>query len=368
MMKNYLGRCLMMNKEEKLDIQKFTKDFFFEIGAIVDEKSYALLEVLIPQDYVSFFNSEIMLIAFDPEVAEEENVPFITIGSPLLEKILDFILDKQMIIKRHIVFERLSLPDSALDNIKKNYHFNKCRTPEIKDSNIEEHHFLSFLFQITISSDEREKMLKSITVDLHKNTYEAEIGAAIQNALFRKEKSEIYPIPELLSLDKVYKTAKNTIFSIAKEEKELFEEELEKYKNSELEQLKSFYKKTEAELIKRLNKEKERITSDLEKQEKRIESLKNKIEANQRDRKRRINDIIEKYSSEVEIKLSSLIYYTMPRIRTVLSLQQKQNFYELELLYNPLLYEFEKPLCPKCGKEFTDIYFKKSQAMCRNCV
>ncbi len=358
----------MMNNEEKLDIQKFVRDFFYEIGAVVDAKSYALLEVLMPQEYVSFFNREIMLIAFDPEVAEEENVPFITIGSPLLEKILDLILDKEMIIKRNINFERLSLPASGLDNIKKNYHFNKCRTPEINDSIIEEHHFLSFLFQITITSDEREKMLKSITVDLHKNTYEAEIGAALQNALFRKEKSEIYPIPELVSLDKVYKTAKNTIFSIAKEEKELFEERLEKYKKNELEQLKSFYKKTEEELRKRLNKEEERITSDQEKQEKRIGSLKNKIEANQRDRKRRINDIIEKYTSEVEIKLSSLIYYTMPRIRTVLSIQQKQNFYELELLYNPLIYRFEKPLCPQCGKKFTDIYFKKGQGVCRDCI
>src|SRR5690554_4835809 len=138
MMKHYLERCLMTNKQGKLDLQKFVIDFFREIGAIVEVKSFAFVEILIPEEYIDYFNDEVIYIAFDQEVAEEEGVPFITIGSPFLEKILDFILNKQFVIKRDITFNNLSLPDNAISIIKDKYYFNKCRFPEIRDSLIEE--------------------------------------------------------------------------------------------------------------------------------------------------------------------------------------------------------------------------------------
>ncbi len=48
----------------------------------------------------------------------------------------------------------------------------------------------------------------------------------------------------------------------------------------------------------------------------------------------------------------------MPKIRVFLSIQQKQKFHELELLYNPLLYKFEDPICPLCNvsKNHFDAY------------
>jgi len=368
MMKNYLERCLMTNKQGKLDLQKFVIDFFREIGAVVEVKSFAFVEILIPEEYIVYFNDEIIYIAFDPEVAEEEGVPFITIGSPFLEKILDFILNKQFVIKRDITFNHLSLPDNAINIIKDKYYFNKCRLPEIRDSLIEEHHFLSFIFQLSITADERENMLRTVTIDLYKNRSVSEMGKALQGAFFSNGKSGIYPLPPLVSVNEACQTAKKSILELADEEKKNFEKRVQKYRDEELDQLKDFYDKTENELKNHLEREELRVDVDSEKQQKKIDRLAQKIEANQLDRQRRFQDIIDKYTSDVEIKLSSLIYYTMPKIKVFLSIQQKQKFHELELLYNPLLYKFEDPICPLCNKKFQIIYFINQEAVCSECA
>ncbi|HLV10185.1 MAG TPA: YqhG family protein, partial [Halanaerobiales bacterium] len=226
----------------------------------------------------------------------------------------------------------------------------------------------SFIFQLSITADEREDMLRTVTIDLYKNRSVSEMGKALQKVFFNNGKSGIYPLPPLVSINKAFQTAKKSILELADEEKKNFEKRVQKYKEEELNQLKDFYAKTEKELKSRLEREELRADVDSEKQQQKTDRLAQKIEANQRDRRRRYQDIISKYTSEVEIKLSSLLYYTMPKIKTFLSIQQKQKFLELELLYNPLSYKFEDPICPLCNKEFQKIYFKNHEAVCSECA
>ena len=102
------------NKENKLDVQKFVMDFFNCIDAVVDPVSYAYLEILVPDQYTTYFGNQELRLAFDPEVAEEKGAEFITIGSPLLDKIINKILSQKKVLQRYIIVDQVQLPGAFL--------------------------------------------------------------------------------------------------------------------------------------------------------------------------------------------------------------------------------------------------------------
>ncbi|MFW6308949.1 MAG: hypothetical protein ACOC1S_02925 [bacterium] len=353
-----------MMKDNKLDIQKFITDFFESIGGVVDTVSYAYVEILLPEEYLSYFNKQELYLAFDPEVAEEKDAEFITIGSPLLDKIIDLIISRKKVLVRHINLKNVRLPSEPITLIDNTFNFYKCRTPEIKNTVIEEHHYLAFIFEINLTSDEKEKYLDKVFVDMHRGQLVDHMEESLENILYSQDRRDYYPVAPLIELDKAFYLALNEVEDISAKRKKNFENRLDKYRIQELKQVKQFYRKKRNELEEKLNNLKEKIVQN---KEKKLNRVKQKLEANAVNKKRRLEDITEKYSCEVDIKLDSLIDYTLPRIRTYISLQQRQNFHQLELLFNPLMRKFEPLLCSNCEREITNIFINDNHPYCEQC-
>lgn len=365
-------------ESHQINIQQYITDFFHHIGAMVEVPTYALLEVLIPEEYLDYFEGEeVLRLAFDPEVAEEEQAPFIIPGSPLLDTINTIILQEEKVLWRHVLVDSTSLPGHIQKRINKEFTFFKCRPPILLDQRLEEHHYMVFLFQISLISDERIEHLERIPVDLHKNLPEIEIIEPLESAFYQTKKNQILPMPPMVGLYKALETGLEKVQEIGEEHKREFQKRLKRFKEEEMEKLHSFYTQTEREMQEKLEKlegiedledrEDREDREDKERDQKKKENLLQKIEANALDRERRIQDIEEKFSCRIEMSLKGLIIYSIPKIRIYLDLQQRQETYQLEVLYNPLTYQVEEPLCNRCKKRMRSIYFKNREALCSLC-
>lgn len=367
-----------MNSNEdrrQINIQQYVTDVFHHLGAMVEVPTYALLEVLIPEEYLSFFQGEeVLRLAFDPEVAEEEEAPFIIPGSPLLDTINSIILHEEKVLWRHILVDSTNLPDHIHERIPQEFTFFKCRPPRVLDHRLEEHHYLVFIFQTSLISDERVEHIDRVPVDLHHNIPHVEITPYLESAFYQEKRDLVLPMPPMVTIDRAVERALEKAEEMGREHKRELEKRLERFKEEEMEKLQSFYHRTEMELRGKLERieyleklEREEKGEDSEKNRKKIETLLQKIEANDLDKKRRIEDIEEKFSCKIEIRLQALITYTLPKQRIYLQLQQRQETYEQELFYNPLTHQVEEPICKRCKKRMRTIYFKNREPLCSDC-
>ena len=355
---------MVVRDQKAMDLQQFVIDFFQQLGALVELPSYSLVEVIIPDDYSPYFEGESFLrLSFDPEVAEEEEAAFITHGSPLLDTITDLILQEVKMLKRHINLSSPLLPDNIEERIKSQITFQKSRPPEFISSEIREHHFLEVIFLLSLISDEREEKLEGVVVDLNRGCIARGMESRINQALFEQKRAQLYPLSRVITMGQALLLARDEVDRRAAVHNKRFMKRIASFKERELDKIRGFYWRTEQELRERME-----ALNGKEGAEKRLENLQQKLRANTIDRERRIADIEDKYSSQVEIEVDSLILYSLPRFRVEFSVQQRDKRYRHQLLYNPLLQQIDPPVCSKCQSSLPDSYWIEGEFFCPQCL
>lgn len=350
-------------EKRKINILEYVKNFLQRRGAVVEIPSFAFMEVLLPGELQPHFGGEEFLpLAFHPEVAEEEEVPLVIPGSPILDIINSLILKEEKVLRRHILVDSTARPNHLPEKIQHDFTFNKCRPPQITGHRLEEHHYLVFIFHISLISDERVEHMEPIPIDTHLNLPQLEIATSLEKAFYQQQPETILPIPPRKDLCQIIPAAQKKVEEVTCLHKKNLEKRLHPFKQDELEKMQAFYEQTERELRQKLSR-----LEDIPKNEKKKENLLSKLRSNEIDQERRRADIQEKFSIKSHIKLSALLHYSLPKIRIFLNLQKRQNTILYQILYNPLSQELERPLCQVCGTQMKEIFFTGKKGVCSSC-
>lgn len=333
-------------KNNPYSVQDFVVRTLESFGALVEQKEYALIEALVPDTLAERFNGKnMLLLAFDYEVAQEnESCEFVTFGSYILDEVTKLALSRGQTIECFIPVERLELPSKIEEMIQEAVYFVKCRPPELKKHFITEHCYYRFNFHCAYHCDEKQEDILPVLVDMNTGRQDDEV----QQLLFEVEKvvplhKRQYILPSIPMIDD--KDAYALACAAAKpkitEAMKKMNRSMAVLQNQEMSKVARFYQNTINDLERRLSR-----SQDLN----RMERLKKQIDAAKIDEKRRKLDVKEKFSVDAVVSLDSIVVYRLPNIHIILEIQQKDKFFEFEVIFNNLSRKIETPLCPKCGR------------------
>jgi hypothetical protein len=313
-----------------IEIQRFTLETIENIGGIVVPLEYALVDVIIPEEYKDFFQNKTELkLAFDFEVAQENlDAEFITFGSYIFNSVVDIANTSALTTVRYAVIDRLSCSNPSTKIRQSLSVHDHSKINILKEESIMVPVIL-FNFRAGYSSDIQVTEDVSIWV----NTYNHSICQDLRGVNIFYENQPIYD----LSIDKkfsivrafevAYKQAKDECNNRSKDYSR--EADLKK----ETHRIKSYYKELELENNKRLHR---KGISEEKKME--IES---KTEALKLECSKQLTEMKEKHTIKVEIHLMNGIMYYVPCIKYWYELIERKNIEKFSAIYNPILKRFE---------------------------
>jgi len=327
-------------------IQDFVVRTLESFGALVEQKGYALVEALIPDCLAEKFNGKNLLdLAFDYEVARENpGSRFVTFGSFILDKVTELALSKGRVVECFIPVEKLDISPRIREMVQEAIYFTKCRPPRLKSWVAYEHCYYRFNFHAIYHCDENQEEILPVLVDMSTGRQDDEVQQLLdemEKVLPAEKRQYILPQAPAISESDAYALACAAAKSRIGEATERINLAQAVLKNREMARVARFYEDTIKELEKKLSK-----TQD----EKRADRIKKQIEAARSDKNRRCRDVEEKYSVDAVVSLDSMVMYRLPKLHLNLEIQQKDEFFNFEVIYNTLSRKIETPLCPGCGR------------------
>lgn len=330
--------------EETPRLQKFVVDYLQRAGAVADQAGYAALEVLLPEDLVGHFGEEQLLLAFDYEVAEEnEGSLFITHGSPFLDKTVESVLQSLgRCTTRYRSGPPPELPRNFEQKVLAKLEFQRCRPPRISMHTVEEYVFYGFNFRCTFRSHEKSDQIVPIVLNGSNGQAQPDFLLHWQKNASVEEREHSLPRAQIIPEATLYKIACREAEQAVQVRAEKILAQGAGQKKKELEKIASYYNELVAELQKKLVGTEDSVKkARLEKQ----------LTATLADRERREKDASERYGVEVEIRLDHVVTYHVPCLWAKLELMHKDKVLFYPVIYNPIINGIETPVCEHCGQQ-----------------
>lgn len=315
-----------------MEHQKFVTAVIQALGGIVEPIEYGLCQVLIPNEYISYFSGKSeMLLSFDYEVASEnEDSEFVTFGSFILDQVIELAtkIPKSMI--RYINVDKLAVyrPEEKIKNyLGQEYERAKI---SILDEKSVYGIWCLFLFRMVYTSDERIEQTKEIWINMVNGKNDEDMAKSNANLFYEEKSTEKLPICCEMNFQNAfeigYKYAKTESTNIANS----MTKEVEL--NKEIERIKGYYEQLVLEnkkAMKRKNISEEHLKKLIEKekimkleQEKQIYEMKNKL----------------KY--QLNIWLDQGITYFVPLIAYHIEIEHQREKKEKIIYYNTVTKKF----------------------------
>lgn len=317
-----------------MELQRFVTEVIEAVGGMVIPLEYALVNVVLPEEYKEHFSGESELnLAFDFEVAQENpDAEFITFGSSILDGIIDIANTKAFSAVRYGIVERLSVSQQE-DKIKRFLESFYDRIIQLKVLNEKKvmglwavyHFHVEYISDVQIN-DEIE-----IWVNLINQRVSPEMMSAKSNIFYETEPVYSYPYPVVIDIPGAYEVACRQVgLEIENKSSSYFRQaDLEK----ELERIRGYYDDLDSENKKRL----ERKGATEEKKQEVIQ----KGEALKLERQKQLQEIENKYKIKAKSRLMHGILYEIPLIKYDITVTTRESSEEKTLFYNPVLKAFE---------------------------
>lgn len=313
-------------------LQKFVTDVIEGMGGVVQPVEYALCQVLIPEEYKSYFQDKTELeLAFDFEVAQENpQSEFITFGSYILEQILAIANQTAVNSLRFAEIERRTLANP----LKKITDFLHGENGKI--SILDEIHVMGvwavFQFHIAFVSDEKEEGAEEVWINLLTGE-QAETMKKEQNSIiYESNPLYNYPIPAELDMEKAFATAYNHVKTKTEiqQKQRIQGEQLQK----DVDRIETYYQ----ELLHENNRRTQRKGLS----ESKIQEITAKSKAIQVEMDKQTEEIRKKYQGQVDISIDHGIMYFVPLLQYDIEILFRSERKEQTLYYNPITKKFEK--------------------------
>lgn len=330
--------------EETPGLQKFVVDYLQRAGAVADQAGYAALEVLLPEDLVGHFGEEQLLLAFDYEVAEEnEGSLFITHGSPFLDKAVESVLQSfGRCTTRYRSGPPPELPRNFEQKVLTKLEFQRCRPPKVSMHTVEEYVFYGFNFRCTFRSHEKSDEIVPIVLNGSNGQAQPDFLLNWQRNASAEEREHSLPRARIMPEATLYKIACGEAEQAVQTRAEKVLAQGAGQKKKELAKIAGYYSELVAELQKKLVGTEDPVKkARLEKQ----------LAATLADQVRREKDASERYGVEVEIRLDHVVTYHVPCLWAKLELMHKDKVLFYPVLYNPSHNGIETPVCERCRRQ-----------------
>lgn len=314
------------------DLQQFTTKFFDTLGAAIIEIDYALIQVLVPDEYIDIFKKAELKLCFDYEVyLENQEYELVTFGSFILDKILDLSFKLSNTTIRYAIAENLTVTDAEKKII------NFLNLDRVNIEIIEEakliNYFTKYSFKVSYISDNTIEEFENVVVDMCSNSISQEFCNNLDSVFYETE--PIYEFPLNCNIDFLhgFKTAL---------------EELDVIKNLKLDKLSNNLTLTkESERINlyyaSLKEEAEKRMARKNLSEEKINEYKHKIEIYNLENNRQLTEIVEKYKVKSQIFFENAVIYAVPVICFTYKITGRNvSDEDFKCFYNTVLKKFSK--------------------------
>lgn len=240
--------------EETPDLQKFVVDYLQRAGALTEQENYAALGVLFPDDLIGYFGEEQLLLAFDYEVAEEnEGSLFITHGSPFLDKTVESVLQSYgRFTVRYWSGPIPELPRNFEQKVLAKLDFRRCRPPKVSMHLAEECAFYEFNFRCAFRSHEKSEEVVTVVLNGSNGQVQTNFFQSWQKKIPAEEREYSLPRAKLLPLDGLYRTACRNAEQATQKWAEMIMAQGAWQKKKELTKIAGYYCELAAEIQKKL--------------------------------------------------------------------------------------------------------------------
>lgn len=315
-----------------IQLQKFVTDVIESLGGVSEPVEYALCEVMIPEEYASYFHQRTELtLSFDFEVAQENpDSEFVTFGSYILQQVLTLVRTNAVHTIRFAEIDRLTLANP----LKKITTFLQDEPGKLTIHN--EQKLLGawavYQFRVGLIADDKEETTEHVWVDLITGERSETMENIQDHIIFQNEPLYSFPVPELIDIQESFQTAYQSIFQSA---------ESEKIRLAESPQVKKDINRIENYYNDLLQENDKKITRKGV-SEKKIQELSQKSAAISMEKEKQIQEIKNKYDVRIDLHLDYSMIYFIPVLAFDISLQFRGNQYKETIYYHPLTKRFTR--------------------------
>ncbi len=349
--------------DKTISLESFTSDLLQGVGALVEE-SGGVLEALLPEAHQQAFEGDGLLrLAFDPETARRSGAQYVTVASPLTERLL--YLAGQIGLTTRWYVNGLRWPQQrAIDIGKWKARFTNARLVYDGVEFPFACHYVLFNFQVSYLSDEKREEVRSVVVD-------AETLQPAPRPLERWERmaldarrefhaSGIDALPDVDRLSVVYHRAVQLLRRQVAETVAHHRRRASRHMEMEKLRVSSFYDDTRHELQRRLAR-----TEDPE----RRATLERKIEACEVESGAKLADVEAKHRLRLQVSPVNSAIITQPKVRGRVKVENRYATSVANVVFDPLTGELELPSCQVCHDPALSVHLcANGHLACESCI
>ncbi|MBV7276552.1 hypothetical protein I6U48_27130 [Clostridium sp. PL3] len=312
------------------DLQQFTTKFFDTLGAAIVEVDYALIQVLVPDEYTDIFRKTELKLCFDYEVyLENQEYELVTFGSFILDKILDLSFKLSNTCIRYAIAENLTVHDAEM-KILNFLNLDRANIKIVQETKLI-NYLTKYSFKVSYVSDNTVEEFENIVVDMNSNSISQDFCNNLDSIFY--ETRPLYDFPLNCNIDFLQG------FKAALKELDIIKtSKLDKLSNNlalskETERINLYYASLKEEAEKRMSRK--------NLSEEKINEYKHKIEIYNLENNRQLTEIVEKYKVKSEIHLENAVIYAVPVICFTYKMVEKNTSdEEFKCFYNAALKKF----------------------------
>ncbi|OAA83196.1 hypothetical protein [Clostridium ljungdahlii] len=285
------------------DLQVFVTKFFDTLGAAVEEVEYALIYVVIPEEYEDVFGKTELKLCFDYEVyLENPDYEFVTFGSFILDKIINLSFEYSRVSIRYVLVDNLNVTEPE-KKIKDFLNKDRCNI-EIIEQDKGINYFAKYSFKINYISDNIVEEFENVVIDMNNVCVSKSFSENLSSIFYETKPQYDYPLNCSVDFLEGFKKSVKQIKCISKSNANNFANI--SAKDKEIERINEYYQSLKIEAEKRMKRK--NLSQE------KINEYKHKIKLYDIEKNRQLNEIIERYNVKSEIIFQNTVVYAVPII------------------------------------------------------
>ncbi len=335
------------------ELADFVLSYYQVNGALVESPGYGVYEALLPEALAAPLGAPVFQqIVFDPPEAASDGRLHLTVGHPLVDRMVD--LARQSPAPAQIYINTVRLDKHGLAALARQaLAFPNARLVEAPRQTEARAlcHYVHFIFKVTLTTDEKHEHLVSVAMD-------AQSGwpvdfAPIQAQVTLDEKPEFANLSPALPiwikveqplapnvLTGLLERAQRAVLGQASDSLDGLRRRTARYLELDRARLEQYYDDIARDLERRLQRT----------EEERRPALQDKLASVQAERQLKLADAEARYKLRVDLELVTAEVIVQPKQMLVVQIENRTAQVQRRIVWDPLLHRIEPLRCDVCGQ------------------
>jgi hypothetical protein len=344
-----------------MDLRDFSKRAFDALGGVVEDRPAMGLDILLPDDLVSYFQARDMLrLSFSPEEAKTTGCEAekVTLGSPILGGLLD-VLSKKGLLARAFLNPLHVEGQNIERKFGRKFSWENAK-PYFKRSSIEETGNAYFQFKVSFLGDDKRESLYPVIVNLTTFLEHDQLLRKWDHLFFDDERHDP-KIPTFLlpDFDRAYEQAVVFVKTNIVPELEKMKVLQENFLRRDLSRVGNYYRDLLGEIERKEAKAAEHPAL--------LEKIRKRRRAVELDHQKKIDDATERYRLDVTVEIVNLLISYQPWMRCVFGFKSQGDDLERVFYWDPVVKYFLDFACESCQGVANRFAVRDQKLICVPC-